>query len=175
MHDDTTNDFAPSAPVGKTFKFSNVGDSVNGYVENVSQRIPLNKFGTEQQDTDHNGNPRWQRIITLATPDGGDSDDGLRTVWMPVGSQMATAIGDAMKRAGAATGSPANGAFLKLTFARTRPSKFGNPAKLYVAEYTQPAAAQAKPIPESAASSWPTNSTGWAPPIESAAPAPWQQ
>ncbi|MFE9120856.1 hypothetical protein [Streptomyces sp. NPDC007172] len=171
---DETNDFAPSAPVGKTFKFSSVGDSVNGYVESVSQRIPLNKFGTEQQDTDHNGNPRWQRIITLATPEGGDTDDGLRTVWMPVGSQMATAIGDAMKRAGAATGNPASGSFLKLTFARTRPSKFGNPAKIYVAEYTQPANAQAKPPAEAAASSWPTNSATWAPP-QGNAPAPWQQ
>ncbi|GAA0579199.1 hypothetical protein [Streptomyces crystallinus] len=173
MHDDT-NDFAPSAPVGKTFKFTNVGDNVNGYVENVSQRIPLNKFGTEQQDTDHNGNPRWQRIITLATPEGGDTDDGLRTVWMPVGSQMATAIGDAMKRAGAATGTPASGAFLKLTFARTRPSKFGNPAKIYVAEYTQPTNAQNKPLSETTASSWPTNANTWVPP-QGNAPAAWQQ
>ncbi|MFD9792320.1 hypothetical protein ACFWXK_15375 [Streptomyces sp. NPDC059070] len=172
MHDDT-NDFAPSAPTGKTFKFSNVGDTVDGYVENVSQRIPLNKFGTDVQDTDRDGNPRWQRVITLATPEGDDTDDGLRTVWMPVGSQMATAIGDAMKRASAAPGNPAPGAFLKLTFARTRPSKFGNPAKIYVAEYTQPANAQTKPVPEPAATPWPTNGT-WAPP-QNAAPASWQQ
>ncbi|MFK0175676.1 hypothetical protein ACIQVR_06900 [Streptomyces xanthochromogenes] len=172
---DETNDFAPSAPVGKTFKFSSVGDSVNGYVESVSQRIPLNKFGTDVQDVDNSGNPRWQRVITLATPDGGESDDGLRTVWMPVGSQMATAIGDAMKRAGAATGNPASGAFLKLTFARTRPSKFGNPAKIYVAEYTQPANTQAKQVPEAAANTWPTNGNGWAPPTQNNAPAPWQQ
>ncbi|MEV6674795.1 hypothetical protein [Streptomyces sp. NPDC051162] len=172
--------FAPSAP-SKYIKFTNPGDSVQGYVEEVSDPFPVKEYKTEKPKLDSKGNPVMQVRMILATPDSqGEGDDGRRSLYVS-GWRMTTAIGDAMRRAGETAEAPKPGAYLKLTFARLGQASGGMaPPKVYVAEYTKapaaPAGAVAHLDQESAAAlrtGEVDTATPWGPPPQSTSPAPW--
>ncbi|WP_050512114.1 hypothetical protein [Streptomyces rimosus] len=171
------NFFAPSAP-SQYVKFTNPGDSVAGYVEEVGNPFPVNEYKKDTPKLDSKGNPVMQVRIILATDQSlGDGDDGRRSLYVS-GWRMTTAIGDAMRRAGETAEQPQAGAFLKLTFARHGQATGGNvPPKVYVAEYTKPTRAlptqsSQEPQPQ-APNSWQGGTGGWGSPQESAGPAPW--
>ncbi|AYV29658.1 hypothetical protein EES41_23360 [Streptomyces sp. ADI95-16] len=166
--------FAPSAPTNYV-KFTNPGDSVAGYVEEVGAPYPVTEYKTDKPKLDSKGNPVMQVRVILATDQSaGQGDDGRRSLFVS-GWRMTTAIGDAMRRANEAADEPQPGAFLKLTFARLGQSSGGMaPPKVYVAEYTKPPHAStsvAPPAPAPAAAA-PAPNAGWMPP-QNTPPAPW--
>ncbi|MFE7313795.1 hypothetical protein ACFU7T_11910 [Streptomyces sp. NPDC057555] len=152
-------------------KFANPGDSIAGYVDDVQEVADL-EFGTDIQKKDKNGEPLCKTRITLATDhSNGEGDDGRRNLDIDSHGK-GRALGDALKAAGVnVSDGPQPGGFLKFTFARTRPSKFGNPAKVYVAEYTKPA--KAMPQQEPALNSSQATPQAWGSPQASNTPAPW--
>ena len=94
---------------GKAAKFDEIGDTVEGFIENVevSQQ-------TSMEDntplTWPDGRPREQLVITLATDAReGDDDDGVRKLYAKggkyevasgAGTSMKDAIADAVKKSG---------------------------------------------------------------------------
>ncbi|GAA2917066.1 hypothetical protein GCM10020221_11450 [Streptomyces thioluteus] len=164
------NFFAPSAP-SHYAKFVTPGDSIQGYIEEISEPFPVKDYKKDTPKLDPKGNPVMQVRIILATPESvGEGDDGRRSLYVSA-KRMSQAIGDAMRRAGEAADSPQPGAYLKVTFARVGESSGGMaPPKLYVAEYTKPPAAAQSAPPTQAAPQSPTPPWGAS---EGAGPAPW--
>ncbi|MEU7189102.1 hypothetical protein [Streptomyces sp. NPDC045369] len=159
--------FAPSAP-SNYIKFVNPGDSAAGFIEEVSDPFPVKEFKKDTVKVDAKGEPVMQVRMILATDQSGPNDDGRRSLYVS-GWRMTTAIGDAMRRAGETAEAPQVGAFLKLTFARLGQAQGGMaPPKVYVAEYTKPADANAR-RPQGTQDSAAVNESSWGQP----ASAPW--
>ncbi|MCZ4097326.1 MULTISPECIES: hypothetical protein [unclassified Streptomyces] len=172
--------FAPSAP-STYVKFTNPGDSVSGYIEEVSEPFPVLEFNKDTPKLDSKGNPVMQvRVIMATDQDKGEGDDGGRSLYIS-GWRMRTAIGDAMKRAGEMSATPQPGSFLKLTFARLGQASHGMaPPKVYVAEYTKPSKAVqvTSPVTQAQGPRQPPtppqpDANLWGGPQESAGAAPW--
>jgi hypothetical protein len=126
---------------GKSASFEKPGDKVSGEILTVESR--------QQTDLDgalkcwDNGDPMWQVVVTLQTTEREDGDDdGKRTVYLK-GSRKyastATAVGEAVKAAGAKTLEV--GGTLALAYTGDgEPTKRGFSApKLYQAAYKPPA------------------------------------
>ena len=134
---------------GKAAKFENIGDAVEGIIENVvvSQQ-------TSMEDntplTWPDGRPREQLVVTLATDlREADDDDGIRKAYAKggnyeaaegTGTSMKDAIKDAVKKAGSRTLD--EGGWLKI--AHTGVGKKTNRGyaapKLFRAQYKAPTA-----------------------------------
>jgi hypothetical protein len=142
MTQPTTADAFFNSGGGKTAKFPNVGDEIEGEITFISDPEPQTKMGSDEIVVDkRTGQPKLQVRIGLATnqrdPEDED-DDGARTVY--VKGWLRGAIGDALRKAGAK--SLAVGGRLKVVHTGTKPSEIGlNPTKLYEASYTPPSAA----------------------------------
>ena len=134
---------------GKAAKFENIGDTVEGRIENVevSQQ-------TSMEDntplTWPDGRPREQLVITLATDlREGDDDDGIRKVYAKggkyeaaegTGTSLKDAVADAVRKAGAK--SIDEGGTLKVghTGIGKKTNRGYSAPKLYRAVYTPPKA-----------------------------------
>ncbi|MFK0295492.1 hypothetical protein ACIQU6_34175 [Streptomyces sp. NPDC090442] len=158
-------------------RFANPGDSIAGYVDDV-QEVPDLDYETRVQKKDKkSGEPLCKTRITLATDQSnGEGDDGRRNLDIDSYGK-GRAMGDALKAAGVSVNVEEGlerGGFLKFAFARTRPSKSGYPAKVYIAEYTKPAKAMPQQqSTEQAAAPRQVIPQAWGSPQQTNAPAPW--
>jgi hypothetical protein len=140
--------FAPS--VNRYFKFTNVGDAVEGRIVDVGEPRQSYKYdprpnAPRQLDFYDSGKPKMEVAITLQTelrdPEDAD-DDGQRKIIVPVyfkeQSQL-TAIREAVRLAGAKELD--NGGWLGVAFVGYDPESQNpqNPRKLYQALYRPPA------------------------------------
>jgi hypothetical protein len=127
------DDFA--APSGDSFKFANVGDTIEGTVTYVGDwQKQTNKF-----------NDREEEVARI----GIDTGNGeVQYVWPRKGSAMASAIAEAMREA--RIGELAEGAVLKLRYDSNKDTGKGNPMKVFRAKVTpgeKPAATAANQEP----------------------------
>ena len=140
---------------GKGAKFESIGDSVVGYIVSIDMRQRTDIKTKEPLWWDkEQTRPKMQAIITLETEQHeDDEDDGMRSVYMPIPSQMQSALAAAVRKAGA--GSPEDGGKLEVKFDHEeQPTTRGfNPQKIYVVKYRAPernAALMAAPEPSDA-------------------------
>lgn len=117
-------------------KFSDIGAMVKGSVVR-SESSQQTDFATGKPLTYDDGNPKMQVVITLQTDDRDPSvsdDNGLRKLYVRVGSQMHKALAAALR---AANSKLEIGGTLAVKYERDEPSqtKGFNPAKQYVAQY----------------------------------------
>lgn len=116
-------------------KFPTIGTTVKGTVLNseVTQQID---FATQKPKFYDDGNPAMQVVITIQTDERDPSiedDDGRRRLF--VRGQMRTAVGEALRAAGAKL---EKGGTIAVQYAEDKPSNKGNPAKQYRAQYQAP-------------------------------------
>jgi hypothetical protein len=126
---------------GKAVKFTTVGDSVTGIVAAVHQPEQQTTPGDNMPVFDKKtGAPKMQIRIELETDQRDPSDewdDGRRTLYCR--GWMKGAIGDALRRAGA-SGAPAIGGKLTVTFSAEEPNPGLSPTKKFTATYVPPSA-----------------------------------
>lgn len=134
---------------GKAFKFEEIGDTVEGVIEDiqVAQQTSM-EDNTPLSWPD--GSPRMQLIITLQTDlHEGDDDDGQRKLYAKggkyevssgTGTSLKDAIADAVKKAGAK--SIDAGGKLKVGYSGEgkRTNRGFSPPKLFRASYEAPKA-----------------------------------
>jgi hypothetical protein len=116
-----------AAPTGDTFKFNEIGDTVEGVVTYVGDwQEQTNKF-----------NDRKEQVARI----GVDVDGEMLYVWLRKGSAMAQAIAEALRAAGETE--LAEGQTIKLRFDSTKDTGKGQPMKVFRAKVTagDPAAA----------------------------------
>lgn len=108
------NDLA--APAGESFKFNEVGDTLEGVITYVGDwQEQINKF-----------NDRKEQVAKIGVDAGG----GQATyIWPRKGSAMAQAIAEALREAG--LDELAEGQTLKLRFDSTKDTGKGQPLKLF--------------------------------------------
>lgn len=134
---------------GKAFKFENIGDTVEGTIEDV-QVAQQTSIDDNQPLTWPDGSPRMQLIITLQTAAReGDDDDGIRKIYAKggkyevasgTGTSLKDAVADAVKKAGAK--SIDQGGTLKVGYTGEgkRTNRGFSAPKLYRATYDAPKA-----------------------------------
>lgn len=134
---------------GKAAKFEEVGDTVEGRIEDVvvSQQTSMDD---NTPLTWPDGRPRMQMVVTLATDlREGDDDDGIRKLYAKggryevasgAGTSMKDAIADAVKKAGAK--SIDEGGYLKVGHSGVgkKTNRGYSAPKLYRAVYEPPKA-----------------------------------
>ena len=135
------NDFL-FAQGGKSFKFTNIGDTVKGTIVRAEVRQQTSIDGALLTWDD--GSPRKQLVVTLETDEkDNDDDDGVRMIYAKggnfevakgQGTSMRNAIADAVKDAGATALEP--GDELAVSYTGEAKARRGySPAKLYVAGF----------------------------------------
>ena len=137
---------------GKAARFENIGDTVEGRIENV-EVAQQTDMETNAPLTWPDGRPREQLVITLQTDlREGDDDDGIRRAFAKggkyeaqegTGTSMKDAIADAVRKAGCK--SIDEGGILKIghTGLAKKTNRGFQAAKLYRATYTPPKASVA--------------------------------
>ena len=115
-----------SSPRGDSVKFTSVGDAVVGTVAYIGPWQPrVNKFNGKTEET-------FKLVL--------ETDDGARAVYPVKGSQLAEAIGDALRAAGAPTLEVGGKLGVQLT--ELRDTGKPQPMKVHEAKYAAPAAAR---------------------------------
>lgn len=120
-------------------KFEEIGATVVGFVHTVEVRQRTD-IKTGEPMTWPDGNPRNQLVIALRTEAHEDEDDdGLRTLYVPIPSQMQKALADAIRKVGASGISA--GMKVGVKFSKTEPAKTRgfNPQKIYTVKVEPPA------------------------------------
>lgn len=123
---------------GRSAKFENKGDKVEGTIMRVSNR-QRTEMGSGAPMTWPDGNPKMQLVIQLLTEEqADDEDDGMRNLYVPIPSAMQRAIADAVRSTGQR--GLGEGGLLAIQFHNTKePEVRGySPQKLYRARYTAP-------------------------------------
>jgi hypothetical protein len=109
-----------AAPSGESFKFDNVGDTLEGVITYVGDwQEQTNKF-----------NDRKEQVARI----GVDVNGEMTYVWPRKGSAMAQAIAEALREAG--QNELAEGQTLKLRFDSTKDTGKGQPMKVFRARIT---------------------------------------
>jgi hypothetical protein len=109
-----------AAPTGDTFKFNEIGDTVEGVVTYVGDwQAQTSKF-----------NNREEQVARI----GVDVDGEMLYVWPRKGSAMAQAIAEALRAAGETE--LAEGQTIKLRFDSTKDTGKGQPMKVFRAKIT---------------------------------------
>lgn len=124
----------------KGAKFAAVGDSITGTITGAPTERQQTDFTTKQPAFWPNGDPKMQILVPLQTSLREDpDDDGVRTLYV-ASRHMKQAIGQAIRTAGASD--VVKGGVLTVRFVGTDPASKNpqNPAKMYDAQYTAPAA-----------------------------------
>lgn len=130
---------ALTSTAGKTAKFENVGDSVEGIVVSAEMKPSTMPGGVPRLFDD--GTPQQDFVFTLQTnlrDPNIENDDGIRTVWMRSFGDDKKAVVDAVTAAG--DDDVNKGGYMKVTFTGTIPSKNPGfqPRKLRSVEYRKP-------------------------------------
>jgi hypothetical protein len=121
---------------GRSAKFEKFKDSVDGTVVSISQRQQT-AFRTNEPLVWKDGNPRLQVVITLQTDESADEDDdGMRTLFVKIPSQMQSQIANAVRKAGGQELQIGGRLFVR--YESDKPTD-ASPAKQYIAKYEPPA------------------------------------
>lgn len=110
-----------AAPTGDSFKFNEIGDTIEGQVVYVGDwQTQINKF-----------NQREEQVARIGIDVGGGQP---AYIWPRKGSPMAAAIAQALRDAG--LNELAEGQHLKLRFDSTKDTGKGQPMKVFRAKIT---------------------------------------
>jgi hypothetical protein len=134
---------------GKSFPFNEIGDKVTGEVVSAEVRQQTD-LDTGEKLTWSDGQPRMQMVVELQTAlrDGGDNDDGIRTIYAKGGKfDVGSGTGQAMKNAiatavreGGGTGlNPGDQLVVAWTGEGVKKNRGFNAPKLYTASYRKAA------------------------------------
>lgn len=158
----------------KGVKFTNVGDEITGTIAGAPYERQQTKFGTQEPDFWPDGTPKMQILVPLQTALREDpNDNGERTLYV-ASKNMKSAIGQAIRAAGASDITP--GGTLTVKYVGNDPASKNpaNPAKLYQATYT-PGASPLAAAPQTAQAPVATTAAAAVPatpqPVQQAAPA----
>lgn len=124
---------------GKTAKFENIGDFVEGTVISAEMKPSTMPGGAPR--TFEDGSPQYDFVFTLQTTQRDysiENDDGIRTVWMRSFGDDKKAVAEAVTNADDDDIQP--GGWMKVTFTGEVPSKTPGfqPRKIRAVEYRKP-------------------------------------
>lgn len=119
---------------GKSAKFPNIGDTVEGTIVDFTTSQQTDIDGTPKTWDD--GSPRWQIVLTMQTTEReDDADDGLRKLYAK--GNLLTELKAAVKASGEKL---AVGGVVKARYDADGEAKRGySPPKLFKVKYTPPA------------------------------------
>jgi len=110
------------------FKWSAVGDTLAGEITSEPNVVTTKAIDPSKPDEEN-------LVFEVRTTEGDDV-----TVWVPTKKQMYRALYEAVTASG---GKLVVGGKIAIKFARTEPSKFPQPTKIYEVAYKAPATANA--------------------------------
>ena len=137
-------DFFDSRP-SHSCKFKTPGETHTGVITEISDRMPVTKYGTTDPDYWPDGSPKQQVVITLATDERDPedpNDSGERSLWVTESRKAGTILAAIIQATRQANAKLEIGGTLSVSFTGHDP-KSKNPAlprKLYAATYQPPAA-----------------------------------
>lgn len=100
MTQDAVNAALMGGGGGRAAKFAAHGDTVVGVIKTMEMRQRTD-FETNRPMTWDDGHPRMQIVLGLQTEEREDSDDdGLRSLYLPIPSQIQGVVADAVKKTG---------------------------------------------------------------------------
>lgn len=154
-------DFFDSRP-SHSCKFKTPGETHTGVITEISDRMPVTKYGTTDPDYWPDGSPKQQVVITLATDERDPedpNDTGERSLWVTESRKAGTILAAIIQATRQANAKLEIGGTLSVSFTGHDPNSKNpaQPRKLYAATYQPPAAGggmfeqqPAQPAPQAA-------------------------
>lgn len=137
-------DFFDSRP-SHSCKFKTPGETHAGVITEISDRMPVTKYGTTDPDYWPDGSPKQQVVITLATDERDPedpNDTGERSLWVTESRKAGTILAAIIQATRQANAKLEIGGTLSVSFTGHDPNSKNpaQPRKLYAATYQPPAA-----------------------------------
>lgn len=137
-------DFFDSRP-SHSCKFKTPGETHTGVITEISDRMPVTKYGTTDPDYWPDGSPKQQVVITLATEERDPedpNDTGERSLWVTESRKAGTILAAIIQATRQANAKLEIGGTLSVSFTGHDPNSKNpaQPRKLYAATYQPPAA-----------------------------------
>lgn len=137
-------DFFDSRP-SHSCKFKTPGETHAGVITEISDRMPVTKYGTTDPDYWPDGSPKQQVVITLATEERDPedpNDTGERSLWVTESRKAGTILAAIIQATRQANAKLEIGGTLSVSFTGHDPNSKNpaQPRKLYAATYQPPAA-----------------------------------
>lgn len=137
-------DFFDSRP-SHSCKFKTPGETHTGVITEISDRMPVIKYGTTDPDYWPDGSPKQQVVITLATDERDPedpNDSGERSLWVTESRKAGTILAAIIQATRQANAKLEIGGTLSVSFTGHDPNSKNpaQPRKLYAATYQPPAA-----------------------------------
>ena len=137
-------DFFDSRP-SHSCKFKTPGETHTGVITEISDRMPVTKYGTTDPDYWPDGSPKQQVVITLATDERDPedpNDSGERSLWVTESRKAGTILAAVIQATRQANAKLEIGGTLSVSFTGHDPNSKNpaQPRKLYAATYQPPAA-----------------------------------
>ena len=137
-------DFFDSRP-SHSCKFKTPGETHTGVITQISDRMPVTKYGTTDPDYWPDGSPKQQVVITLATDERDPedpNDSGERSLWVTESRKAGTILAAIIQATRQANAKLEIGGTLSVSFTGHDPNSKNpaQPRKLYAATYQPPAA-----------------------------------
>lgn len=137
-------DFFDSRP-SHSCKFKTPGETHTGVITEISDRMPVTKYGTTDPDYWPDGSPKQQVVITLATDERDPedpNDTGERSLWVTESRKAGTILAAIIQATSQANAKLEIGGTLSVSFTGHDPNSKNpaQPRKLYAATYQPPAA-----------------------------------
>lgn len=137
-------DFFDSRP-SHSCKFKAPGETHTGVITEISDRMPVTKYGTTDPDYWPDGSPKQQVVITLATDERDPedpNDSGERSLWVTESRKAGTILAAIIQATRQANAKLEIGGTLSVSFTGHDPNSKNpaQPRKLYAATYQPPAA-----------------------------------
>ena len=137
-------DFFDSRP-SHSCKFKTPGETHTGVITEISDRMPVTKYGTTDPDYWPDGSPKQQVVITLATDERDPedpNDTGERSLWVTESRKAGTILAAIIQATRQANAKLEIGGTLSVSFTGHDPNSKNpaQPRKLYAATYQPPAA-----------------------------------
>lgn len=137
-------DFFNSRP-SHSCKFKTPGETHTGVITEISDRMPVTKYGTTDPDYWPDGSPKQQVVITLATDERDPedpNDSGERSLWVTESRKAGTILAAIIQATRQANAKLEIGGTLSVSFTGHDPNSKNpaQPRKLYAATYQPPAA-----------------------------------
>ena len=126
-------------------KFKTLGETHTGVITEISDRMPVTKYGTTDPDYWPDGSPKQQVVITLATDERDPedpNDTGERSLWVTESRKAGTILAAIIQATRQANAKLEIGGTLSVSFTGHDPNSKNpaQPRKLYAATYQPPAA-----------------------------------
>lgn len=137
-------DFFDSRP-SHSCKFKTPGETHTGVITEISDRMPVTKYGTTDPDYWPDGSPKQQVVITLATDERDPedpNDTGERSLWVTESRKAGTILAAIIQATRQTNAKLEIGGTLSVSFTGHDPNSKNpaQPRKLYAATYQPPAA-----------------------------------